>query len=56
MRCGKTNEFSGSYDFGFLPESGTMLQIARDQIIGTGRIGTFQEHIVIGVACDLKPA
>src|SRR6516162_9750432 len=56
MGCGKTNEFSCGYDFGFLPESRKMPQISRDQEIGAGSIGTFQEPIVIGVASDLNPA
>ena len=53
MGCGKTNEFSCGYDFGFLPESRKMPQISRDQEIGAGSIGTFQEPIVIGIASDL---
>jgi hypothetical protein len=54
MRRNKTNEFSGSYDFGFLPKSRKMLLIARDQIIRTGNIGTFQKYVVIRIVCDVK--
>src|ERR1700687_1719862 len=56
MRRGKTNEFSGRYDLGFLPESREMLLIARDQIVRAGSIGTFKEHVVVGVACDIQAA
>jgi len=31
-----------------------MPQIARDQVVGAGRIGTFQEPIVIGIARHFK--
>jgi hypothetical protein len=50
------NEFAGRYDLGFLPESRKMPQIARHQVVGTGCIGTFQEPVVVGIACDFKTA
>ena len=56
MRRGKANEFSGRYDLGFLPESREMLLIARNQIVRAGSIGTFKEHVVVGVACDMQAA
>ena len=56
MRRGKSNEFSGRDDLGLLPESREMLLIAGDQIVRAGSIGTFKEHIVVGVACDIQPA
>ena len=56
MRRGRANEFSGRYDLGFLPESREMHLIARDQIVRAGSIGTFKEHIVVGVACDIQAA
>jgi len=33
-----------------------MLLIARDQIVRLGSIGTFKEHVVVGVACDIQAA
>ena len=33
-----------------------MLLIARDQIVRSGSIGTFKEHVVVGVACDIQAA
>ena len=54
--CYKPNEFAGRYDLGFLPESRKMPQIARHQIVGSGRIGTFQEPIVVGIALPLEDA
>src|ERR1700733_2478723 len=54
MRRGQTDEFSGRYDFGFLPEFREMLLIARDQIVRAGNIGTFQKHIVVRVARNFK--
>ena len=56
MRRGKANEFLGRYDLGFLPKSREMLLIACDQIVRAGSIGTFKEHVVVGVACDMQAA
>jgi|ERR1035437_701878 hypothetical protein len=50
----KSDEFSGSYDLGFLPESREMFLIARDQVVRAGNVGTFQKYVVIGVVRDLK--
>jgi hypothetical protein len=33
-----------------------MLLIARDQIVRARSVGTFKEHIVVGVACDIQAA
>jgi hypothetical protein len=33
-----------------------MLLIARDQIVGAGRIGTFKKHVVVEVAGDRQAA
>lgn len=54
MRRNQANEFSGCYDFGFLPESRKVPRIAGHQIVCSGSIGTFQEYVVIGVVCDFK--
>src|ERR1700676_281253 len=54
MRCNKINEFSGRYYFCFLPESRKMLLIPRHEVIRTSSVGTFQEHVVIGVARDFQ--
>jgi len=56
MRRSKSNEFSGRYDLGFLPESREMPLIACDQIVRTGSIGALKEHVVVGVACDIQAA
>lgn len=54
MRSGKANTFSGRYDFGLLLKSRKMLLIAGHQVVCSGDIGNFHEHIVGKVACDLK--
>jgi hypothetical protein len=54
MRSHKVNEFSGSYDFALLPESREMPLIACDQVVCSGSVRTFEEHIVIRVACHFK--
>jgi|SRR5271166_2513109 len=54
MRRGKANRLSWCYDFGLLPESREMLLVARHQIVRSGNVGAFQEHIVIGVACHFE--
>jgi hypothetical protein len=33
-----------------------MALIAGHEVVGTGGINAFDENVVIGVACDLKPA
>jgi len=54
VRRHKADKFTRRYDLGFLPESRKMPKIARDQVIGAGRIGTFQEPIVIWIARHFK--
>ena len=54
VRRHKPDKLTRRYDLGFLPESRKMPQIARDQVVGAGRIGTFQEPIVIGIARHFK--
>jgi len=50
----KPDKLTRRYCLGFLPESQKMPQIACDQIVGSGRIGAFQEPIVIGIAGHFK--
>src|ERR1022692_402418 len=54
MRRDKTNELPWYYDLGFLPEFRKMSLIAGHQVVRAGSIGTFQEDIVVGVACDFR--
>ena len=54
MRRYEANEFSRRYDLRLLPESREMLLIARDQIVRSGSVRTFQECVVIGVECHFK--
>jgi hypothetical protein len=52
MGCNKANEFSRCYYFGFLPESGKVLQIAGHQVVGTRLIGAFEKYVVIRITRD----
>jgi hypothetical protein len=54
MRRNDTDELPWRYDFGFLPESREMLLIASYQIVCSGSIGTFQEHIVVRIPRDFN--
>jgi len=54
VRRHKPDKLTRRYDLVFLPESRKMPQVARDEVIGAGRIGTFQEPIVIGIARHFK--
>jgi hypothetical protein len=54
VRRHKPDKLTRRYYLGFLPESRKMPQIARNEVVGTRRIGTFQEPIVIGIARHFK--
>src|ERR1700690_2254463 len=54
MGRSQANEFSGCYDFGSLPESREVPEIACHQIVRTRRIGAFQEDVVVGIARDVQ--
>jgi hypothetical protein len=54
MRSRKSDKFPRRYDLGFLPESWKVPLIARDQVVGAGSVGAFQEDIVVGIARDFK--
>jgi hypothetical protein len=54
MRSRKSDKFARRYDLGFLPESWKVPLIARDQVVGAGSVGAFQEDIVVGIARDFK--
>jgi hypothetical protein len=54
MRSRKSDKFASRYDLGFLPESWKVPLLARDQVVGAGSVGAFQEDIVVGIARDFK--
>lgn len=56
MLYGDSLQMDLNNDLGFLPESRKMPQIARDQVVRSGSISAFQEHIVVGVAGHFKAA
>src|SRR5258708_4731553 len=56
MWCRKADEFTGCDDLGFLPEHWKMLLISRNEVICTGSIGAFEEHIVVRITSHFKAA
>ena len=56
MRCRKTDKFPRGYDLCLLPESRKMFLIAGHQIVRTGSVRAFQEHIVRRISGWFKVA
>lgn len=50
----ETDKFTRSYDLRLFPEYREMPLIAGDQIVRASGIGTFQENVVIRIACDFE--
>ena len=55
MRRYKADKVVGRDNFRVFRERRKVLAISRDEIIGTGRIGTFHKDVVVRIARHLKP-
>jgi hypothetical protein len=48
------DEFAGCDDLGLLPELWKMPLVTGDEVIGAGRVGTFQELVVVRILRNLE--
>ncbi len=55
VRRGQVDKVARRNDLCALPERGKMLLVACDEVVGAGGIGAFDKHVVIRVACHVKP-
>ena len=54
MRPDDADKFARIDHFRFFPEVWKMALIIRDQVVGAGRVGAFEENVIRGVRCDFE--